>query len=273
VHHVGKFAAVPMTMAQTTFSGVLVAGLLMLGCMASPAQDSSAPSLGDLARKTRAERSAPGHVAGKQLVNQEEDGPDTTGVWRIQLCSRTPCHELSVTLPKNPAWKRAADEPRPVLIPLPGATQDPKAEIRLYNAESLGPLYSPLDGAKRVFLQGWFSRPEYFGQGARTLLDEHVQVDNDQGLVSHFSVMSGATKYRGLSIVVGIGTGNYGFACVYRERDADEAGSICDAIINSAHSEVLEPGTRPKYPSYRKPPQYYPGDDPPEDSPADDNPE
>jgi len=261
-----------MTTARTSWSPALLAGLLTLG-VALSAQDSPGPSLGDLARKTRAERSAPGHVAGKQLVNEEEDGPDTTGVWRIQLCSHIPCHELSVTLPRSPAWQRAAEEPRPVLIPLSGAAEDSKAEIRLYGAESLGPLYSSVDGAKRVFLQGWFSRPEYFGQGARILLDEHVQVDNDQGLISHFSVQSGATKYRGLGIVVGIGSGNYGVACVYREQDSEEAGSICDAIIKSAHSELLEPGARPRYPTYRKPPQYYPEYDPPEDPPNEDDPE
>lgn len=262
-----------MTIAQSTCCRV---GFVMALILSGPglwAQDSPGPSLGDLARKTRAERSAHGRVSGKQLVDPEEDGPDTTGVWRIQLCSRTPCHELSVTLPKTPTWKRASEQPRPVVIPLASAAQDPNATIRLYSAESLGPLYTPIDGAKRVFLQGWFSRPEYFGQSARILLDEHVQVNSDQALISHFSVMSGTTTYRGISVVVGNGSGNYGFACVFREQDADAANSICDAIIKSAHSEPLEPGVRPKYPMYRKPPQYYPEDDPPEDSPREDDPE
>src|SRR6202008_4658620 len=125
---------------------VLCAGLLLV------AQDSGqSPSLGDVARSMRKERSAAGHVPGKQLVNEEEDGPDTTGIWRVRLCTRTPCDELSVTLPKEAKWTRPKEEPRPVLIPLPGLDKDPGRVIRLYVAESLGPVYSPVDGAKRLF--------------------------------------------------------------------------------------------------------------------------
>jgi len=231
--------------------------LALCASVGAGAQDSSGQSLGDLARQTRKEHSTPGHVAGRQLVNEEEDGPDTTGVWRIQLCSRTPCYELSITLPKEPKWLRGKDEPRPVLIPLPGASADPSRVIRIYAAGSLGPLYSPLDGAKRVFLQGWFARPEYFGQSARISLDEHVQIDGSRGLVSHFSILGGTIQYRGLSVVAATSNGNYGFACAFREEDASAAGSICDAIVKSAHSQALEPGKRPVYPGYQ-PPAYYP---------------
>jgi hypothetical protein len=228
------------------------------------AQDSSAPSLGDVARKTRQENSAPGHVAGKQLANEENDGPDTTGVWRVRLCTNAPCYELSVTLPKEAKWTRAKDEPRPVLIPLPGQKPDPSRDIRLYAAELSGsfnslpsPLNPTLDSAKRLFLQSWFSRPEYFGHAARITLDEHALTETGSVVISQFIVEGADTKYRGLGLVAASPNGNYGFACVYREEDTNAAGSVCDAIIRSAHSQALTPAQQQPIWPYQ-PTQYYP---------------
>jgi hypothetical protein len=264
-----------MTVLKGTNRGWMV-GAAMILCTAlfTSGQDSSqAPSLGDIARKTRKDRASASHIAAKRLVNEEEDGPDTTGVWRVRLCARTPCDELSVTLPKEAKWMRPKEEPRPVLIPLPGHDQDANRVIRLYVGESLGPMYSPVDGAKRLFLQSWFSRPEYFGQAARIALDERIRLDNADAVVSHFTVAASTTKYRGLSVVVGTSNGDYGFACVFREEDSAAAGSICDAIVKSARNQVLEPGKRPVYPGY-EPPAYYPGvDDPPADPPDPDDPQ
>jgi hypothetical protein len=251
-----------MKISMITIRAWTVTAVLIL-CAGLPAycQDASGQtsSLADIARKTRKENTAPGHVAGKQLVDEEEDGPDTTGVWRVRLCTHTPCTELSVTLPKDAKWTRAKDEPRPALIPLPGQEPDAGRAIRLYVADSLGATvyYAPLDAAKRLFLQGWFSRPEYFGAGARMLQDEHVQLDAASALISHFTVAASETKYRGASIVVASANGIYGFACVYRDADASAAASICDGIIKSAHNQVLEPSRRPMYPNYQ-PPTYYP---------------
>jgi len=236
----------------------------------SSGQSSSGQTLGDVARKTRKERAASDHAPSRQLVNEEEDGPDTTGVWRVRLCSRTPCYELSIALPKSPKWKRAAEQPRPALIPLAGPQEDPDRVIRVYVGESLEHMCS-IDGAKRTFLQGWFARPEYFGRAAHIVLDEHTMVDNFQAIISHFIVAGDAVKYRGMSVVSMTPNGNYGFACVFREQDATAAASICDAIIKSARGQMLEPSRPRYYPTYQDPqpyyPQYYPQNDPHEEDP------
>jgi hypothetical protein len=267
---------ISLTKRTKTRRWMAVAPLLLCAGVLASAQDSASPSLADIARKTRKDNSAPGHVVGKQLVNEEEDGPDTTGVWRVRLCTRTPCNELSVTLPKSAKWTRAKSEPRPALILLPGAEPDPDRVIRLYVADSLATQYAMLDGPKRLFLQGWFSRPEYFGQAAHVVLDEHVQVDGANALISHFTLAATETRYRGLSIVVASQNGVYGFACVYRDADATQAGNICEGIIKSAHNQALDQGARPFYPNYQ-PPQYYPYypriDDPPINRPENDDPE
>jgi len=253
---------------RTIRGWMVLAALAVWVSSGARAQDSSGQSLGDVARKTRKEHAAPEHAPGKQLVNEEEDGPDTTGIWRVRLCTRTPCYELSIALPKSPKWTRAKAEPRPVLIPLPGPEADSNRMIRIYAAESLGPAYTPVDGAKRVFLQGWFARPEYFGQAARIVLDEHVPIEGANATISHFTVTGDASRYRGLSVVANTPNGSYGFACAFREEDAGAASSICDAIVKSARSQALEPGKRPVYPDYEPPENYprgYDRDDPPDD--------
>jgi hypothetical protein len=233
------------------------------GFVTAIAQDATCenPSLGDVARNTRKQNSAPGHVAAKQFGNEDEDGgPDTTGIWRMRLCTKSPCYELSVTLPKEMKWSRAKDEPRPVLISLPGQDQDKDAArvIRLFAAQlpAGGPYYAPLDPSKRLFLQSWFARPEYFGQAARFSRDEHLQLDVSSALISHFTVANAETKFEGVSVIAGSPNGNYGFACVYREQDAAAAASVCDAIVRSAHNQALEPGQRPLYPGYQPPVTY-----------------
>jgi hypothetical protein len=233
------------------------------------AQDSS-PPLGDVARKARQEHSAPTHVAAKQTATEDDDGPDGGGVWRMRLCTLIPCYELSITLPKNPKWSRAEEQPRPVLIPVVGHEEDSGRAIRVYAAESNDLKYT-VDSFKRTFLQGWFARPEYFGQAARLALDEHVPLDWSNGIMTHFTITTGGLKYRGLSVVAGSPYGNYGFACVFRDEDAAVAASMCDGIIKSARYQELQPSYIHKvYPPYQSPPQYYPQNDDPPDDPPDD---
>jgi hypothetical protein len=238
--------------------------VLLLGAVAW-AQNS--PPLGDVARQARKEHSSSAHVPAKQVTNEEDDGPDVAGVWRVHLCLRLPCHELSITLPKSLKWKRVKEEPGPVVISLAGAEENSNRVIRVYAAGPIEPAY-PLDAAKRTFLQGWFARPEYFGRAAHIVLDEHVQIDTAPGVVSHFTVAAIAGPYRGLSVVANSPNGNFGFACVYRAEDTVAAASVCDAIVQSVKSQTLSWPTPSANPQYDDPP-----DDPPPDRPDDDDPQ
>lgn len=232
-------------------------------------QDSSGTPLGDVARETRKERSSAAHVPAKKVATEDDDGPDRGGVWRLRLCTLQPCYEFSITLPKNPKWSRAEQEPRPVLLPMPGHEQDASRAIRVYAAQSNDLKYTA-DSFKRAFLQGWFSRPEYFGQGAHVELDEHVRIDWSNGLITHFTITTDALKYRGSSVVAGSPYGNFGFACVFREEDSAVGASVCDAIVKSAQYQELQSSfIRRVYPPVDDPADDPQGNDPP----GDDDPE
>jgi hypothetical protein len=254
--------------ANTTRARMLLAALVSCAALGasgqnSSGQDSSGQSLGDVARKTRQERLATNHVPARKVATEDDDGPDGGGVWRMRLCTIIPCYELSITVPKNPKWSRAAQEPKPVLIPISGHEEDPNRAIRVYAAESSDPRYT-VDTFKRTFLQGWFARPEYFGQSAQLARDEHVPIDWSTGTITHFTIITDAVKYRGLSVVAGSPNGNYGFACVFREEDSAAGTSICDAIVKSARYQELQS-------SFIR--RTYPQDDPPYDPPENNDPQ
>jgi len=221
-----------------TRAWILIALLTSHAGLVAAAQDTSGQSLGDLGRKTRQEHSAPNHLSGKKLTD-EDDGPDGGGVWRIRLCAIQPCYEFSVTLPKSPKWTRAQQEPRPVLIPIAGHEEDASRAIRVYKAEAIEPMYV-LDKAERTFLQAWFARPEYFGQPARIVRDEHVPIDWVTGTITHFTITTAALKYRGLSVIAASPCGNFAFACVFHEEDSALGASICEAIVHSAQYQELQ---------------------------------
>lgn len=245
-----------------------VCGALTVLGAALWAQDAS-PSLGDVARNARKERSSAAHAPVKRITD-DQDEPDAGGVWRVRLCSNIVCYTLSVSLPKSPHWIRPGAEPRPVLIPLAGHDDDLSHAIRVYKAELL-PSNGRADTAKKTFLQAWFSRAEYFGQPARLSNDEILPSETGEAKLTHFTVAQDTRKFRGVSVVQGSPFGFYGFACVYQEEDSSAASSICDAIIHSEHAQTFLTAYKRPTPEYVEPPQYYPrNDDPPDDPPEED---
>jgi hypothetical protein len=242
---------------------------LALCAMSVWAQDQPPQALGDVARKARKEHAGADRASAAHIANEDQDGPDSGGVWHVRLCVQAPCYDISVTLPKTQKWTRLAREPRPVMIALPGPDENPDRAIRVYAAEALPSSYI-LDAGTRTLLQAWFARPEYFGHSARIVLKQNVVMDGRSATIAHFTVAGSGTKYRGVSVVATTQYGDFGFACVFREEDAGVAASVCDAIVSSAKTQTLQPPARQIYPTYwTPPPQYYPRrtDDPPADPP------
>src|SRR5258708_38169657 len=100
---------------------ILLALLLSGVVVGARGQDTSGQSLGDLARKTRKERSSSTHVPAKHMANGEDDGPDGSGVWRARPCPTTPqSYELFIVLPQNPKWGGGTPEARAGLVPILG---------------------------------------------------------------------------------------------------------------------------------------------------------
>jgi len=232
---------------------IFASAMLWLCCSGCAwTQDSSAqPPLGDVARKSRQERSEKDHVVAKKVMDAEWSPKATPHAFacKVQFCS-----SLTITLPAPVAWNNAGYIP----VPLPGHEDDKSRSIRIYEGDSLPA--SDAGWVKRLFLHNRLSY--FFGQPPRFLFDERTRINGWPARITHFTVASRVMKFRGLGLVAAAPDGGFGFACVFREEDSGDATNICESILNSARIEVAE--------KYRT---YVPPDDPPTDDPPDNPPE
>lgn len=221
----------------------IMAGLTFISgiAMAALAQDSGqAPSLGDLARKTRQEHTAKDHVASKQVLNEESQAAAT---WPVVACKRRPCYSLSITLPKNAQWSKPDTGQKYAIIALPGHEAEPGHIIRVYGADLLNS--GTVEQGKHAFLQGWFSQPYVFGAAAKFVFDDQTTVDGNPAVITHFTLPNKVGLYRGLALIAGTPAGSFGFACVFRDDDSGDATSVCESVLSSGRIVVMEE-TRPK---------------------------
>ncbi|MGC2328422.1 MAG: hypothetical protein WA604_17040 [Candidatus Sulfotelmatobacter sp.] len=222
----------------------IMAGLAFISAIAIAAwaQDSGqAPSLGDLARKTRQEHTSKDHVASKKVLNEENHASAT---WPVVACKYRPCYSLTITLPRNTQWSKPGDGQTYASIALPGKEADQGHIIRVYGASLLNS--STVEQAKHAFLQGWFSQPYFFGQAAKFLFDEQTTIDGNPAVITHFTLPNKMGPYGGLGLIAGTPAGSFGFACVFRDDDSGDATSVCESILNSGRITMMEE-TRPKH--------------------------
>ena len=206
-------------------------------------------SLGDVARKSRQRASDKDHITAKKVLNEDGTSKPTL---TVITCQGQPCFRLRVTLPAPVAWNYATGY---TPVPLPGHENDNARAIRIYEADSWK-IFN-IEEAKRAFLQQRFAY--WYGQPAKFIFDEATTINGYHARITHFTVTSRITKFRGLALTASVPTGSFGFACVFRDQDSGDATSICEGILGSASMEV--PG------EYRS--QVVP-DDPPEEPAMDD---
>jgi hypothetical protein len=221
--------------------GVMASLIFISGlAIAAWAQDSGqAPSLGDLARKTRQQHTAKDHVAAKQALTEENQ----SATWGVHACKHMPCYSLSITLPKNVQWSKLGDGPTFAIIPVRGHEADQGHIIRVYGADLLNT--RTVEQGKHGFLQIWFSQPYYFGQAAKFEFDDQTTIDGNPAVITHFTLPNRVGLYRGLGLIAATPAGSFGFACVFRDDDSGDATSVCESVLNSGRITVMEE-TRPK---------------------------
>jgi hypothetical protein len=228
---------------------MLAGALLLAGLSATAwAQDTQQSTpLGDVARKSRKERSAKDHVPAKRVLNKEYSWEQT---WTSRACKQQLCSSLAVTLPTERKW-----DGRETLIPLRAHPDDKTHSVHFYEL-GLSPAYD-LETGKRLFLQR-FRAPYFSDRPAKFEFEERTHISGWHATMPHFTVENRLYKFRGMAIIAVVPTGIIGLVCLYRDDDFSEGSSICDDIATSAKIEVPE--------------QFRPHADPPDD-PADDPPD
>lgn len=227
------------SIAATFFLGSAVG---VSWAIAWPQDSEQNAPLGDVARKSRQQLKDKDHAASKHILNEENTSTKGTP-WTATACHTIPCAQLTIMLPPEALPGSAVmGEQR---IALHG---DKSHDVRILVGNQLPA--SDLGTAKWALLQDWFSRPYYFGSSARFDFDEETKVDNFPAVLTHFNISSGMLKYRGIALFVGVPSGTFGFACLYREEDSGDATGVCEGILNSAKVKM------PENYKYYTPPSY-----------------
>jgi hypothetical protein len=187
--------------------------------------DEPQDSVAAAARRTRAERSATGHVSAKKVLD-EGNTPRSSLVPRSQEYYATiPNSKLTLFLPTS---NRAAEHG--VEIPLE------KSNVYVPFAETT---WTPdLNYAAHQFFEMILTRSRFNGVTLKMGLTEESTVSGQSAVLVHFSFMFRGVGHDGLAMFITVPEQVVGFGCVYRTVDWEKAQPICEQIVNLAEVSV-----------------------------------
>ena len=203
-----------------------VAAVALLLCGALWAQsDSGQPSLGDLARKTRAEKSSKQHVSAKRVLN-DENAP--TANWEKRTTSY---------------WATIPASTLTVLIPIDHRPADHGVEVPIGNSSvyiAFGETVwsESFDEAAGEYLDMLLTRSRFSGSKLKLDGVEDTSVGGQQGALVHFNFSFRGIPHQGLALFVSAPLQVMSLGCMYRNIDWEKASPICEQMMNSAQVEI-----------------------------------
>lgn len=205
----------------------LIAACFLAALVLSPAwsqSDSSEGSLGDVARKTRADKTAKGHVAARKILD-EETAPSaqwmkrTTNYW-----ATVPPATITALIPAK--YKAGGDC---LEFPLDhGTVYVPVTEPHLPSTA----------GSVQEMITALLARTRFAGAVLKTGAVEDTTVSNHTAVLSHFKFESHGVPYDGLALFVDAPEQILPLGCIYRKADWEQAAPICEQMFASAEVSV-----------------------------------
>jgi hypothetical protein len=202
---------------------VLLPALLMATAWSQ--SESQGTSLGDLARKTRAQKTSKDHVAAKKVLDEENA---QSAKWQKRSAS------FLVTVP--PAQLT-------ISIPVPNKTVDFGAEVPIGNSNIYIPFgetsWSPsFDTAAQEFLSMLLNRSHFRCSALKVGAVEDTTIDRQRAALLHFSFVSHDIPHDGVALFVSAPEQVLSVGCMYRTVDWERAQPICEDVINSAEVQI-----------------------------------
>lgn len=206
---------------------LLMAMLVTVGlCGGVWAQSESAnTSLGDLAKKTRAEKNANGHVVARRVLN-DENAPSanvlkhTTSYW-----ATIPPAKLTVSIPNS---SRPAEHG--VDVPLE------QSGVYIPFGETIWS--EDFDQAAQEYLDMLLTRSRFRGAALKLGEVEDTTVGGQRALLVHFNFAFRGIPHDGLALFVSAPLQIMSLGCMYRNVDWEKATPICEQVMNSAEVEI-----------------------------------
>lgn len=207
---------------RLSLAALCVAGLL-LGT--GWAQTEPQVSLGDLAKKTRAEKAAKEHVVARKVLN-EENAP--TANWEKHTTSY---------------WGTIPPANLTVLVPVSSRGADHGLEVPLEHSGVYMPFGETIwstsfNVAAQEYLGMLLTRSRFSGAALKLDGVEDTSVGGQRAVLVHFNFGFRGIPHEGMALFVSAPEQVLSLGCMYRNVDWEKAAPICEQMINSAEVEI-----------------------------------
>lgn len=218
--------------------GVTLIGLALIsGLMPSVfAQDESQEgTLGDLARKTRAEKTTEGHVSARKVLNEEN-------ATHSHLIAHTSEYHATIPPAKLTVW--IPDSSRPA----EHGSEVPLGKSTIYIPFGETVWNSDFNVAGQKYLSMLLTRSRFSGAALQLDGVEDTTVSEQRAVLVHFNFNFKGIPHKGSALFVSAPEQVMAVGCMYRKVDWEQAEPICEAVINSAEAKIPE-----QYRSFKEP--------------------
>ena len=215
-------------------------GAILIVLSASPSpmhgqSDALSDSVAEAARKTRAEKSAEGHVSARKVLD-DDNSPKANTVRRVQ--------EFWATIPPSKLI---------VLVPTSSRAAEHGLEVPLGKSAVYVPFgetfwTADVNEAAQQYFDMILTRSNFIGAALKLGRREETTISDQSAILVHFSFTFHGVGHDGIAMFISVPEQVLSFGCIYRTVDWEKADTICEEIINSA--DVSVPAD---YKPFRKP--------------------
>jgi hypothetical protein len=202
----------------------------MILAQADPQQTQS---LGDVARKARAQKAAPVHPKARKVVDEENQVPPGVRSYGSTFCYTVPCAHLDAYLPVE----TSSLYPTGFLqIPIPSS--DGAVLVRFGRGTFTGEADASdaLTTAESNYLSG--ELVQMFGSVGDLIFDEETNVGNQPARFTRFTLMNHGIPHEGMAELVTAPDQVMSLGCFYRKVDSEKGSEICQKILDSAKATI-----------------------------------
>jgi len=214
-------------------SSFYIAGLLLVTGWAQT--DPPPVSLGDLAKKARAEKISRDHVSARYVLNDENARSAKWEKHSTHFYATIPPAKLTIS------------------VPIPNRAADFGVEVPIGNSTVYIPFgetvwSASFNTAAQEYLGMLLNRSRFRGAALKIDGVEDTTISFRRALLVHFNFDFKGIHHAGVALFVSAPEQVVSVGCMYRSVDWELADPICEEVINSAEVEVPT-----EYKSFKKP--------------------
>src|SRR3954454_2239352 len=195
-------------------------GLLAPGCLC--AQEQTHGSVTAAARKTREDKSSPGHTTARKVLDEETSTKPDWSKRSHDYWATIPAATLSILAP-NPSTHLSGDSP------------DPYGAYILFGETIWSENFNQ---AASEYLTMMLTRSRYRGAVLTIGGVEESSIGGQRSLLVHFKFDFRGIPHQGMALFVSAPEQIMSLGCMYRDIDWEQASRVCEDVMNSAQIQI-----------------------------------